>query len=353
MKIILNDFDSKRIETLATIFQNNNAVREVLADFLNNNEKFITEEMLKEITEEYDMQPSMAFAMLLASTCGLEIHDNQLHKQIFNDYFLPSIKELSTKDFAKDKYFKTIEFPQKKFKDWEFTFSEYLPCEAFIFDDLITTSTFREYPQIGFFRENFKFPCVKQNQREWMAIKPNEILSMQTPIENAFGKVLTLGLGLGYFAFMASEKKTVESVTIVESDKNIIELFSEYILPQFPEKQKIRIINQDALAFLLNFQENTFDYVFSDIWHDESDGLPLYLKILNFSRNFKTTKFDFWIEKSMLSSLRNTVFWSLYDIFKKQKQTQNPKDEKTITTYQQFVNMLSDKELKKLKIEKN
>ena len=54
---------------------------------------------------------------------------------------------------------------------------------------------------------------------------------MKLPVERAKGKVLTFGLGLGYFAYMCSLKEEVESVTVVEKDKSVIKLFNEIILP--------------------------------------------------------------------------------------------------------------------------
>ncbi|MBQ5404902.1 MAG: hypothetical protein IIU11_11140 [Bacteroidales bacterium] len=351
MKISLNEFDSKRLENLNVRFQNNGAAFEVVADFVNRNERFITPEMLNQIVEEYQMQPSLAYAMLLASACGLEIYDNQAHKEFFNDYFSPSVRELNVKDFSSDKYLKTIKFPKKTFKNWEFTYLNYSPCEAFVFDEPVLTSDFREYPQIGFFSENFTFPAVMQDGREWMAVKPNEIMTMQQPLENAHGKVLTLGLGLGYFAFMSSEKKSVESVTIVEKDENIIKLFSDEILPQFPEKQKITIINDDAFEYMerLLEKEKHFDYIFSDIWHDTSDGLPMYLKLKRLNSKLKGVECDYWIEKSLLSSLRFTVFNQMYKIFKNPSQTSS-ENEKVIKTYREFTDMISDSGLKNIKI---
>ncbi|MBQ3657761.1 MAG: hypothetical protein II956_13115 [Bacteroidales bacterium] len=349
MKILLDEFDSKRVETLNVTIENNAAVLEILADFLNTKEKSITTEMLNEIALEYDMPFATAFSMLLASSCGLEIYENQLHKELFNDYFLPSVKEFQAKDFSDDLYLKTIKFPLKTFKNWELKFSEYAPCEAFICDEIVVTSDFREYPQIGFFREKFSYPAVFQDGREWMAVKPNEIFTMQQPVENSFGKVLTFGLGLGYFAFLSSTKKSVKSVTIVEKNADIIELFSTEILPQFPEKEKIRIINDDAFSFAENIKEGDFDYIFSDIWHDSFDGLPLYLKLRKILEKLPKTRCDYWIEKSLLSSLRYNVFSQLYKIFKNPSKTAS-ENEKVIKNYQEFVKMISDKELKNIKI---
>lgn len=81
-------------------------------------------------------------------------------------------------------------------------------------------------------------------------MKPSEIETMRAPIEEATGRVVTFGLGLGYFAYMVSEKPDVTSLDIVERSEEAIALFERNILPQFPNKEKIRIIRSDAFGFL-------------------------------------------------------------------------------------------------------
>ena len=61
------------------------------------------------------------------------------------------------------------------------------------------------------------FPALLENDRIWMTITPNEIETMKEPVDGAFGNVLTYGLGLGYYAYMVSEKENVETVTIVDT----------------------------------------------------------------------------------------------------------------------------------------
>ena len=158
----------------------------------------------------------------------------------------------------------------------------------------------RIIPQVGFFEEEFIYPCICQNGREWMLITPNEIETMKKPIEKAFGNVLTYGLGLGYFAYMASAKPQVDSVTVIERDKNAIELFNAIILPQFDMRGKIRIIEFDALFFAAEQKKKAqkdFDFVFADIWHDPSDGAEIYRILKPLERS--DTEYSYWIEDTI------------------------------------------------------
>ena len=137
-----------------------------------------------------------------------------------------------------------------------------------------------------------------------MTITPNEIETMKEPIERAFGSVLTYGLGLGYYAFMTSEKDNVETVTIVESNRDVIDLFINHILPQFKHKDKIKIIESDAFDFAKNKTRiGQYDMVFTDLWHDVSDGMDLYIKMKQYEDKLPNAIHLYWIEKSILCYL--------------------------------------------------
>lgn len=105
-------------------------------------------------------------------------------------------------------------------------------------------------------------------------MSPNEVFTMEKPIKNAKGKVLTLGCGMGYFAYMASIKEDVESITIIELEQNVIDLFEKCILPQFENKDKIKIVKADAVEYLRNTEDGVYDYCFADIWIGIEDIAP-------------------------------------------------------------------------------
>ena len=127
-------------------------------------------------------------------------------------------------------------------------------------------------------------------------------------------------------------------------------------MPQFPNKEKIRIIRSDAFGFLNEHMwqdarqeasgqckrsteegqcwerqnragrstqrgtetanrekmQGRYDYAFIDLWHDTADGLEMYLKAKRIENKLHTaglqTKFAYWVEKSLLSAYRWTVF---------------------------------------------
>jgi hypothetical protein len=186
----------------------------------------------------------------------------------------------------------------------ELKYDKYKPFEGFVCNDIIETKEGRQIPQIGFFESEFKFPAILENDRIWMTITPNEIETMKEAVDQAFGNVLTFGLGLGYYPYMISEKENVESITIVEINEDVIQLFTQYVLPQFKHAEKIKIIKTDAFEYAQKHLSNgQFDFVFTDLWHDVSDGIDMYLKMKKYERLSPKTIFMYWIEKSILCYL--------------------------------------------------
>ena len=99
---------------------------------------------------------------------------------------------------------------------------------------------------------------------------------------------------------MLSRKEDVRSVLIVERDKDIINLFKSLIWPNFTHKEKIKIIEGDAIEYVK--KNNQFDYIFADLWHDPEDGLPLFVSLKRINKNI-----DCWLETSMYALLRRCM----------------------------------------------
>ena len=324
------------IKKLEKIKQENFIVFKVVAQYLNNFPCLVTSEIMEEIKGDSYISEEKYFALFLS----LALSENDESGDFLNrEYFSRSVKKLNPSDYTDNPYYKNIKIPAKNEGNWDLGSQIYKPYEGFVYDDIEVLNDYREIPKIGFFGEEFSFPTVFENGVEWMSIKPNEIETMKPHIEKMSGDVAVFGLGLGYFAYMISLKDSVKSITIVERDKNVISLFEKYILPQFENKQKIKIVKADAFDFLKNDIKNyRFDNAFVDLWHDVSDGLGLYLKVKKFEKN-SGTKFHYWIEKSILSHMRWQIFEGLLT------QIQNGKVSMTADEIKKHI---SDSSLKKL-----
>ncbi len=231
--------------------------------------------------------------------------EDKENKKIIEEYLKPAIKLVNNQTLFSNTYFKNIDFKQVKFKHYTLEFDTYYAYQTFPYDDVKFLDNFQEIYQIGYFEKDVKYPAITKDHIIWMSVTPNEILTMQSSINMTKGDVLTFGLGLGYYAYMASLKEDVKSITIVENDQTIIDLFCQYLLPQFDKKEKIKIIKADAFNFLNQTNIIDFDYIFVDIYHGANDGLPLYLKFKKYEE--KSKPFVYWLENSILGLYRRLV----------------------------------------------
>ncbi|MDY6084541.1 MAG: hypothetical protein SPI25_04760 [Dialister sp.] len=179
----------------------------------------------------------------------------------------------------------------------------YMPGEFFqTYRDRFERSAPFHYGTIGYFDEAVTVPVIYEDGRVWMSIVESEITSMKRPLAKARGHVITYGLGLGYYPFMASEKEEVTSVTIIERSPDVISIFERALLPHFPYKEKIRILQEDAFRYVNDQKDGAYDYAFADFWGGLYDGLSLYMNFVPLCNRFKQTSFDFWIESCFLDS---------------------------------------------------
>lgn len=136
-----------------------------------------------------------------------------------------------------------------------------------------------------------------QKDEVWMLDAPSESNTIDPNAKKAHGNVLTFGLGIGYFAFMALLNPKVKSVTIIEKSPSVIAMFRKFILPQFPASDRINIIEGDAFDYFRQSFMQDFDYVFVDIWKSGDDGFLMIEQLLEqYEPPFE--KVDFWIEHS-------------------------------------------------------
>ena len=240
-----------------------------------------------------------AFSLVLAENLGVDTLGKD--KEFFNEYFVPSVKELSVEDYYKDEYFSFVNFPDKLVGEAELTYLTYAPFQGFVRDDFEFSLSGKVLPLIGYFPSEYRYPAIKKTGREWMTLLPNEINSQICYVNEAFGKVLTYGLGLGYYALKVALKKEVESVTVVDIDEEVISLFKTEILPIFPSEaaKKIKVIKADAFKFAENLKDGDFNYIYADIWHDVADGVELYKKFKSLERFCPSARYGYWIEQTM------------------------------------------------------
>lgn len=290
----------------AEIRQNNSKLTEIFSLYLNLMPNAIDADMIKELSQGCHISPAEAYAQYLAAMAGLDAGGKD--RLFFRYWLLPAIHELDRAAYTGDAYFKNIKIPRRSLGKWELKEERLRPLEAFVCGDFVVTEDRRMIPQIGFFHEEYPFPAVLENGREWMTLLPNEIATTAHAIRAAHGRVVTFGLGLGYFAFHAAEKESVESVTVVDLSPQVIELFGTHILPQFPHKEKIKLVCENAFTFADTKLGGSFDFVFADIWHDAGDGKELYLRMKAYEKKHPEIDFTYWLEDTIKCYLDKSLW---------------------------------------------
>lgn len=140
----------------------------------------------------------------------------------------------------------------------------------------------------------------------WMLDVYSEAFTIDPCAKKANGKVAALGLGIGYFVYMAMLNPAVESITVIEKDPLIIRLFNEYLAVQFPQKIPLVIIEKDAETWFTKEKVQDFDYVFVDTYQSSDDGYQT-MEALCESYVPEVDRVDFWIEDSCIEFLRALI----------------------------------------------
>ena len=300
----------EELSALQGSFSCNRAFFSLVAEYLNHFPRLVTAEMIASLTEDCGVSEDEAFCAVLCAALDVDEERSEEERRLAREYFAASVKKRDVALYQNDPYYRHIRVPSKTVGEWRLCQETYAPYEGFVCGDLSAgKAPFSAIPPIGYFGEEFSFPAVMQNGVEWMAIKPNEIETMRKPLARARGRVLCMGLGLGYYAYMASEKPSVSSVTVIERDPAVIRLFKEELLPQFANGKKITVVCEDAFTYAeRTLGKGGFDTVFADLWHDASDGLPLYARLRQLERRVAAVPFDYWIEDMLLCHLRDMLF---------------------------------------------
>ncbi len=106
---------------------------------------------------------------------------------------------------------------------------------------------------------------IRYDWETWMVDDPPHYWSMQDYASRSMGKVLVAGLGLGLVLWDLSNNVDVNSITVIELNKDVIGLISP-LLPKVEDcDMEFRIINKDFYEFI-NETEEQFDRLIIDLW---------------------------------------------------------------------------------------
>ncbi len=312
MALSRKDYD--KLLRLRAVFDRNYRWTHLLSDLLSYAPAIITKEMVDTLCEGGEIEKKEAVCALLSEVLGLRPEESAEDRILQREYLFPSVFVFSPDRYENDPYVKTVAGREFRNGRWAYKTKHYPPYRAAVAGDVLCAEDFSERMPLCFFDGDFSFFAALEDENEWMTLTPVDIDTCTEAIARSRGRVITFGLGLGYFAFMASEKSEVSSVTVVEKSPEVIEAFKTALLPHFPHREKIRIVEADAFEYAEHtMPAEDFDLAFVDTWRDAGDGLPMYLKMKPLEKLSPKTEFLYWIENFLLSRLRAAVFEDIYE----------------------------------------
>lgn len=281
-----------------TINDQNLEAMGLISRLLQADQPLFAPEEVHHFAQDTGLDEHNAFCMLIAAACGLEIDHHAHHLRLAQQYLFPALKRLEPQAYTGNPYYRLLKTAGLRQGAWRLTRQSYAPYQVFPCGNTVLLPDGRTLPRLGYFETAFSYPALLENGREWMTVTPNEIETMADDIAAAHGRMAVLGLGLGYFAFMASNKPEVTGITVVERSADVIALFRQRLLPLFPHGDKITLVRADAFEFIESTKAS-YDFIYADLWHDVADGLPLYLRLKGMAAK-APAQWRYWIEPDML-----------------------------------------------------
>lgn len=268
----------------------------------NNNNPFI-----KELTEKYNCEV-FNWLVMENQICSKYVEIDKFRDEPSKEkIFIPYKKEV----FLQNPYIKNIKISKVVGDKFILSRGRILPskCIEKYDETRFNLDTLSFNHQFYYCEDYLHFPTIYQKNDDscWMSVEPFEINSFDKIYHAAHGKVLLLGLGLGYLPYMLSQKDNVSKITIVEIDDEIIRIFKENILSQFENKDKIEVVEASGIDFLKSYNLNTYDYINIDIWKSILDMLPYYLQILGIEKQYPNVQFSYWLESELKCELQRAI----------------------------------------------
>lgn len=349
MQFKLNELDIKKLEILLDQKEKNIFVASLANEIISSQDRYLN---LININNSI-------------TTLSNSYLNNLEEINVFKDQI--KLNELNIKDYINNPYINKINKITIDKNNYHLKLNKYKAFELFISDEIKTDNSnyYKEYTNLGYFNKDFSYLSLDYKNNIWMLISPNEINTMNKHIKLAHGNILTFGLGLGYFQYMASIKDNVNKIYIIEKDPTIIDIFTKEILPRFENKDKIVIIKDDAFNFIKNNMNNIkFDYAFIDLYHNPNDGLEFYLAFKSIENKYKDAIFSYWLDTSLMALVRRIMLSLLIEQYeglpsKYYNKEENIEDklinyfyyktkELTINSFKEILDLITDESLNKL-----
>lgn len=247
---------------------------------------------------------------------------------------------VSVDEFNKNPYVVNVVNKVLKNKDLAYEEITFVKNVLFNLDSIIDDPSreCRDYMRLRMLDKDLNTIILKENGVEWMMAAPSESVTNDPYAKKAHGKVVTFGLGIGYFIYQAILNDKVEEITVIEKSREVISLFNK-IEKYFPKRIPINIIQGDAFDYFNQDYLSDFDYIYVDIYQNNKDGLPIINKLLEQCLP-PMDRCDFWIEASLVNPIRTLIFLIYKEIVTGKKATISNEYQKYLSKVRSYFNGL-------------
>lgn len=273
--------------------KNNKELLLKLREYLENDPCMITQDLINDVKKS-GVSTEYAYATLLSSF--LELDDNFL-----DQYILAMLRKEDPNTYINNLFYQKMDYKAKlKEGKLELDYTYIEPYQLFMQDEVDKFIDGKLLPQIGFFDDDLKCLSIIRDDETLYSYNPLLVNASIVPLDEAKGKICCMGLGIGYFPYMAHLKEDVKSIVIYEKNKDLIKLFNNHLFKRFKYKDKIKVVEGDPLIILKSKSTKlNADYVYINCWNDLGEALKLYPKFKALEKNFPRNKFHYYLEQSI------------------------------------------------------
>ena len=151
----------------------------------------------------------------------------------------------------------------------------YEAYQPFLYSPFTVDADGKFVPGVGVIDHDIKFDRLMVNGRFVSEPLPAEVATAEKGVEMAKGRVLVLGCRIGYVPFSTALKSNVTKVTVVDADKDVLEMFEKNVMSALPDeiRGKVDIIHEEPNSFLEHVHDGDYDFCYIDTWMLENDQL--------------------------------------------------------------------------------
>lgn len=263
-----------------------------LLDYLKTRPDDIYEELLNKVKKS-GVSEDYAYASLLNSFLGLD-------DEFIDRYLVFMLKKEKMDLYLNNPFYQVMQFEQLSINNLKLDYKYIEAYELFMQDEIDEYFDGRLFAQIGYSIDYLKCLTLFEKNKIIDSFSPLLVNASIIPLEKVSGKVAIFGLGIGYFAYMAHLKEDVSSIIIYESNKDLISLFKKHMLDKFVNKDKIKIVNEDAYSFLKKKNNKlNANYVYINVWKNLEDGIKEYSRFKTLEELWPKVKFLYYLEQSI------------------------------------------------------